>query len=335
MKLGFVPAIKKSAFYPGFIGGSLCFSLPAQFRAVLSLCSRHSLMLSLAVYFASGAAFFSGAACVLVSLFALTSGRHKFARPTGRFVLLLGIFQIIMSATPLPEWAYAIWALSFLVWLVANIPQKTVRPRRRTCALITCVGCTIGAAVWELRYQLPPPTLDGRWARVVVIGDSLSAAEFTEGGDPWPALLARDHGIVVDNLAFNGAQAGSAEKKVSADQVSDALVLLEIGGNDILGATSVIDFDRHLERLLKKVCRPDNAVVMLELPLPPLYNRYGETQRRLAGAYHVHLIPKRYFAGVIAGEKATLDGLHLSSEGHRKMSAMIWRQISSAVRSSG
>jgi acyl-CoA thioesterase-1 len=290
-------------------------------------------MLSIAAYFASGAAFFGGAACVPAGLFAVTYGRRKYARPIGRFLLLLGIFQVIMSATPLPEWAYAIWGVSLLVWIMASIPRKTVHPRWHTGALLTCVTWTIAATVWELRYQLPPTPLKGHWTRLVVIGDSLSAQEFTDGGDPWPALLSRDRAIFVDNLAFNGAQAGSAEKKVSSEQVANALVLLEIGGNDQLGATSATDFDRNLERLLKKVCREDNAVVMLELPLLPLYNRYGEIQRRLAGAYRVHLIPKRYFAGVIAGEKATLDGLHLSSNGHKKMSEMIWRQISSAVRS--
>lgn len=289
------------------------------------------MMLSVAVYFASGAAFFSGTACLLTGLFLLTYGRRKFARPIGRFLLLLGIFQIIMSATPLPAWVYAIWGSSFLIWIVAFIRRKADRPRWPTAALAVCVGCTTAAAAWELSNQLPQPTLAGHWTRVVVIGDSLSAEDFTEGGDPWPTLLARDHDIVVDNLAFSGAQAGSAEKQVSAEQVADALVLLEIGGNDILGATSASDFDRHLERLLKKVCRRDNAVVMLELPLPPLYNRYGEIQRCLARAYHVQLIPKRYFASVIAGDKATLDGLHFTSQGHQKMSAMIWNHISSAL----
>ena len=291
-------------------------------------------MLSIAIHFASGAAFFSGATCLLAGLLTLTYGRRKFARPAGRLLLLLGIFQVIMSATPLPKWAYGIWGLSCLLWIAAVVPRKTDRARWRTLAVAACVGCTIGAAIWELRYQLPPPTLNGHWTRLVVIGDSLSAEDFTEGGDPWPTLLARDHGIVVDNLAFSGAQAGSAETKISAAQLAGALVLLEIGGNDLLGHTSATDFDRHLERLLKKVCRPDNAVVMLELPLPPLYNRYGEIQRRLASAYHVYLIPKRDFAGVLAGDKATLDGLHLSSDGHKKMSAMIWRHLSSALRSS-
>jgi acyl-CoA thioesterase-1 len=201
----------------------------------------------------------------------------------------------------------------------------------RTATLATVVGCTLAASAWELSYQLPPRLPDGHWNRLVVIGDSLSAADFTEGGDPWPALLARDLDIDVVNLAFSGAKAGSAEKNVSAEQVADALVLLEIGGNDVLGGTEPPEFAEHLEQLLQKVCRADNAVVMLELPLPPLYNRFGEIQRRLARRYHVVLIPKRYFAGVLAVPDATVDGLHLSGVGHRKMAEMIFSILSRSL----
>jgi len=286
-------------------------------------------MMSVATFFASGTAFFSGAACLLAGLAVVTRGRRKFTRAVGRIVLLLGIFQIVVSATPLPIWAYPIWMLSLVVLYLAGTTRFAGRPGLRTAALAACIGYTISAATWELRYQLSPPPLSGQWSRVVVIGDSLSAAEFTDGGDPWPTLLARDHAIDVDNLAFNGARAASAEKKVSEAQVSSAFVLLEIGGNDLLGGTSADDFDRDLERLLKKVCRSDNAVIMLELPLPPLYNRYGEIQRRLANIYGVHLIPKREIAGVIAGPNATLDGLHFTAQGHQEMSAMVWRHLRS------
>ena len=113
----------------------------------------------------------------------------------------------------------------------------------------------------------------------------------------------------------------------SRDAVAAALVVLEIGGNDVLGPTSADDFEKNLERLLTKVCRADNTVVMLELPLPPLYNRFGAAQRRLARRFGVTLVPKRYFAGVLAEPGATLDGLHLSHVGHEAMSRMIWKTI--------
>jgi lysophospholipase L1-like esterase len=63
---------------------------------------------------------------------------------------------------------------------------------------------------------------------------------------------------------------------------------------------------------------------MLELPLIPLSNRFGEIQRRLARRHSVVLVPKRFFSSVLIGEQATLDGLHLSPAGHQKMADMIW-----------
>lgn len=307
-----------------------------------------------AIHFASGAAFFSGAAGLLAGLFFVTCGRRRWLPPIGRLLIMAGLFLIVASATPLPVWAWGVWGVSFVVWVTLRLlteagtlrvlaPNNMERPaqsdgRHTECAcyitspqskrltagaLAAVAGCTLVAIAWESSCQLPPRMAAGHWNGLVVIGDSLSAADFTEGGDPWPTLLARDRQIDVVNLAFSGAKAGSAEKHVSPEQVSGALVLLEIGGNDLFGGTEPAEFEQNLERLLQKVCRSDNAVVMLELPLPPLYNRFGEIQRRLARSHKVVLIPKRYFASVLAGSNATLDGLHLSQTGHQKMTEMI------------
>ncbi len=279
-------------------------------------------MSSVALHFASGAAFFTGTALLFAGLLIVTFARRKILPAIGRMLLLGGLFCVIMSATPLPVWAWCVWGTSFAGW-TACVASKRISQNWRTAALVAAAGCTLASAAWELSFHFSPRAVTGRWDRLVVIGDSLSAADFTEGGEPWPTLLARETGVEVVNLAFSGANATSAEKRVSADDVAGALVLMEIGGNDILGATSSSDFEMRLERLLQKVCRTDNTVVMLELPLPPLYNRFGEIQRRLARRHKVILIPKRYFAGVLIGSDSTIDSLHLSPAGHRKMSTLI------------
>jgi acyl-CoA thioesterase-1 len=288
-------------------------------------------MSTIAIHFADGGALFTGSACLVVGVLAVTRGRHRFARPLGRMLVLFGLFAIVMSATPLPVWAYGIWTASLLLWIVSQTSTKFAGRRWRTGALAGCVGCTLLVVSWELNYQLPPRPLHRSWDRLIVIGDSLSAEDFKEGGDPWPKLLERGHGIRVENLAFSGAQTASAAKRVGSVDLSGALILLEIGGNDLLGAVSKGDFERGLERLLSLVCRDDNFVIMLELPLPPLYNGYGDVQRRLAKRHHVVLIPKRYFGGVFVGTAATIDSLHLSPAGHRKMADMVWQVVSPAL----
>ena len=96
----------------------------------------------------------------------------------------------------------------------------------------------------------------------------------------------------------------------------DALVILEIGGNDLLSGTSIPKFREDLEKMMALACGPHRIVAMVELPLPPFYDRYGMVQRALAKEHGVILIPKRFIADVMSTPGATVDGLHFSNTGH-------------------
>jgi len=113
----------------------------------------------------------------------------------------------------------------------------------------------------------------------------------------------------------------------------DHVVLIEIGGNDLLEGVPSEEFGKALDALLSKVSAPGRTVVMFELPLFPHMVAYGRIQRGLAAEYGVWLIPKRFFAEVIGGANATLDGLHLSDEGTRRMAALIAQALSPGLKS--
>jgi acyl-CoA thioesterase-1 len=148
-----------------------------------------------------------------------------------------------------------------------------------------------------------------------VFGDSLGI-----GADPpgksWPELLGDLGNLKVQNLSFGGAKVSTSMDSVLRLTEADNLVILELGGNDLLGGTSIPEFRESLDKMLTLVCRPNRRVVMIELPLPPFYNRFGMVQRELAKSHGVTLIPKRYLATVICSPNATVDGLHLSNTGH-------------------
>jgi len=100
-------------------------------------------------------------------------------------------------------------------------------------------------------------------------------------------------------------------------------VLIEIGGNDLLGSTSLADFDRDLDQLLALATADGRRVVMFELPLPPGSNGWGQVQRRLANQHGVALIPKRRFASILLSGDLTLDSIHLSQAGHEQMARLV------------
>ncbi len=62
---------------------------------------------------------------------------------------------------------------------------------------------------------------------------------------------------------------------------------------------------------------------MFELPLLPLTNSFGRSQRSLAKTFGVTLIPKRVLVGVFETKEATLDGLHLTQIGHDELARKV------------
>ena len=108
----------------------------------------------------------------------------------------------------------------------------------------------------------------------------------------------------------------------------DHLVLIEIGGNDLIANVPSMTFEKNLEALLRRVSASERTVVMFELPLLPHKISYGRIQRRLARQYGVWLIPKKYLVSVIRGANATSDGLHLTIEGTQRMADLVEAALS-------
>jgi acyl-CoA thioesterase-1 len=129
--------------------------------------------------------------------------------------------------------------------------------------------------------------------------------------------------LPVVNLARPGATLKSGLVQARGISETDAVVLIELGGNDLLANTESGAFARQLDELLAAVCRPGDCVAMFELPLPPLYNAFGAAQRTLAAKHGVTLIPKRYLTAALGCKGGTIDGLHLSERGHRALAEAI------------
>jgi acyl-CoA thioesterase-1 len=171
----------------------------------------------------------------------------------------------------------------------------------------------------EFPHWRLPPIPAGQHRRMAVIGDSISAGVGFAGERTWHEVFAEETGIAVDALAVGGGTCASAFPDAARISPDAALVLLEIGGNDILGRTPLPRYAADLDRLLAAVAVPGRTVVMLEVPVPPLHAGFCAAQRRLAAKHGVVLLPRRVFSAFLQGREATVDGLHLSNLGHRRM----------------
>jgi acyl-CoA thioesterase-1 len=273
-------------------------------------------------HIASGQAFFLGSGLILLGL-ALSAVKSKAVLVLRDLGVLVGGIFVTVSATPLPYWLYGVLGAVTLTWLVLEwLTAKVGKKWLVSFRLALLVSWLIAIAV-ELPYHVMPlvPTL-GR-PDLFVIGDSVTAGT----GDKkttWPRLLAQQQSIIVHDFSRMGATVASAMKQLRRLQDKDGLILLEIGGNDLLGTTSAAKFQRGLEELLASVCRPGRTVVMFELPLVPFTNEFGRQQRILANQYGVLLVPKRILLRVLTTEIATVDGIHLTPAGHQLMAETVW-----------
>lgn len=291
-----------------------------------------------AYLFSSGDAFFVGA--VLIALGRSTTWhfrRHRAAKWL-RLVTILGLIFLMLSITPLPWWLYGLCLIPALISLnVAFRADDQARwPRivRRASACGGLVELLLLASVTaELieRHRLHVSPLATLPAEVHVIGDSLSAGIASEQEHLWPNLLAREWHVPVRNHAQAGATTTSAFRQAEEIECDDCLVLIEIGGNDLLGGRDSQQIEADLDRLLLRLSPPkaDRTLVMFELPVPPIPGGYefARLQRRLAHRHAVRLIPRRKFAGVLFAAEVTTDGLHLSSVGHRAVADLVLRTL--------
>jgi len=279
-------------------------------------------MAAFAFHFASGAALFSGTAMILLAVTASWLSATPAVRIGTRVAATVGLLFAILSATPFPFWAYVALPAVVLSSLVAE--ARASQARMVVCLRIAALLAPTSLAALELPHQLTPSIAAGSYENLYVIGDSISAG-VGEGERTWPQVLRERLAVNVVDLSFAGATVRTAQHAVGKVMPGRALVLLEIGGNDLLGRRPAAEFKANLRALLEGLRSPDRALVMFELPLPPFYNAYGRAQRALAREYGVTVIPKRLLSEVLAGRGSTLDGIHLSEKGHREMADLVQR----------
>lgn len=243
------------------------------------------------------------------------------------FLLVLAMPLAALTGTPLPLWSavpllVAAPAYAFAGWGHAD--------RRVRIGLAAAAGaCVLLALLLELPHRIPPSPPTGRPQRLIVVADSLSSGGYGERM-AWPEILAAE-GLPVRDLSMDGATVGTALQHkipvVRREARPGDWVLVELGGNDMLGNTGPDEFAGQLDRLLAEL-RGDPAaprtVVMMELPVPLGQWAFGRHQRELAARHGVVLIPKRVLAGVLLADGHTGgDRIHLTQAGQDALAAAL------------
>jgi acyl-CoA thioesterase-1 len=232
-------------------------------------------------------------------------------------LLLAAIILIVVSMTPLPYWWFGVLSLTVLLWLFA-FRSSLLKEERKSLATRAVLFCGISGVILELPYALlhsPEPPSE---RALIILADSLTAG-LIEDDFTWPKRLAERVNYPIVDLSHVGAVVGDGLTMIEEVELNGQLVLIELGGNDLLGSTPGDEFHQNLNQLLKRLTEANCRILMFELPLPPFRYDIAYSQRRLCDRYNVQLIPKRYLLSTIIGEGKTVDSLHLSDKGHAEL----------------
>ena len=183
-----------------------------------------------------------------------------------------------------------------------------------------------------LAVQAAPP-------RVLVLGDSLSAAYGIDKSAGWVALLqdrlqaeAFPHQVI--NLSIAGeTSAGGLRRLPDALQAHrPELVLIELGANDGLRGQSLDQMQANLRRMVEMSQQTGARVLLFEMRIPSNYGpRYAESFRQrfamVSDATGAQLVP--FFLAAIATDPAAFqdDGIHPDAEAQPRLLDAVWPHL--------
>jgi acyl-CoA hydrolase len=133
--------------------------------------------------------------------------------------------------------------------------------------------------------------------RVLALGDSLTAPHGVQPGEDWPTLLGQKTGWVVVNGGVSGNTSAQALDRLPAllEQHDPKLVLVTLGGNDMLRRVPQGQTVANLGRILDLAKARGAKAVMLATPKPSI-----------AGAVFNSLSPPDFYAELAKGHQVPL-----------------------------
>ncbi len=243
---------------------------------------------------------------------ALGVAAERWRPKLGAGLVWSGLVLALASAVPFHSLVYVILLVCGAGWQASRFRSTRVQKCAATILLVA-VTVVFGVGVSDRGPSGLGLPMD---RAVYVLGDSLSAGLGTSKEGTWPQLVSLQLNLSVSNLARQGATLATGVLQARAIPEGEATVLIELGGNDLLGGTTPAQFAADLHALVLAVTGTERRVVMFELPLVPFQNEYGRIQREVSSLYGVALLPRSILAGAVALPGHASDGLHLSARGH-------------------
>ena len=155
---------------------------------------------------------------------------------------------------------------------------------------------------------------------IVAFGDSLTHGTGASETTAYPAVLASLTGRTVINAGVPGDTTTSGLQRLPAvlDEYKPRLVLLCLGGNDMLKRQPIASTENNLRLLVQTIRASGANVVLIGVPEPRLFGGAPDFYTRIAEEMKLPL-EREIFNDVLKDNRLKADPIHANAAGYRQV----------------
>lgn len=175
----------------------------------------------------------------------------------------------------------------------------------------------------------PKATKLAQGSRVVALGDSLTFGYGADKGQDYPSVLAGLTGWQIENMGVNGDTSQNVLDRLSAViEKTPSLVLLGIGGNDVLRRVPANETKNNIIAIIKALKDKNIPVVLIAEPHLSASALFGKASdnpiyAEIASELSVPLLEKAW-SNILSDEKLKSDQIHANNAGYQKFAEILY-----------
>ncbi len=214
--------------------------------------------------------------------------------------------------------------------------RRTRKPTRHSSAIgsLRLLLVLIGVVALMVTCGRPREEALPAGSVVLALGDSLTAGAGVAPEQAWPALLAQKTGWAVINGGVSGDTSAQGLQRLPRllEEHHPALVLVALGGNDMLRRLPQQETAANLSRIIALVKAQGAKAVLIATPNPSLMGAVFQNlsapdfYRTVAKAQQVPLI-ENAIPDVLSDPQLKGDPLHPNAAGHALLASKLYREL--------